>query len=454
MEYISEHDYKKLWNNAIISIDTSALLFMQQCDAQLAKYAMDTLLFVGERIWITNHVANFEMTNNFEYSGPRSGAVGRLNKFNKTLDESIININNKFKAIHSDLREEGHDLLADLLAEMDINKVLYDGFTNFKQNLDLSTEENKMFLQSGLVQLFQKLVCSKTSPVLTHEEILRIEQQGVVRYDEKIPPGYGDRDKNKNKFGDLIIWKELMKKSCVEKKPILFITRDKKDDWFNISDNEIVGVREELLKESKENNAEVFIIYFNDFIRMSLQFVNRNLEELIDKIDTVDELREQIETYIMDNIYGEIQDKLSEVGSFEHNSDYILIDVIEDVIILESSYEIDVDIVLIYCQVKFTAYVDHNYHFDSREPNLELSGKMDCQIDATVSINIYSGEYDEQIKMIDIKSTEIEFDDIEVIDSTDPLGNDDEDLDELNSDHEEYLDEEIERYEEERRKLI
>ncbi|QNR69772.1 hypothetical protein IAQ67_12630 [Paenibacillus peoriae] len=426
MTYISEEDFKRLWNSALISVDTSALIFLQECDATLAKYAMDTLLFFGERIWISPHVAKVEMLKNLEYTGERSGPIGRLNKFNKTFDDAISNIDAKFKSMHSELSEEGHALLADLVAEIDLNKVLYDAITNFKLNVDQSTEENKSFLQSKLVQVFQNSICSKTSPVLNDEEILQIEQEGIVRYDERKPPGFNDRNKRTNKFGDLIVWKELLKKSSGDKKPILFITRDKKDDWFKITNNEIDEVREELLTEAKENNAEIFIIYFSDFIRMSLQFVSRNLEELMDKIDRQeDELPEQIEMYINDNMYGAIQEKLTDIGRFEYNSDYVDIDVIEDVDIVESSYEILEKKVLIYCKVKFRAYVEHNYHFDSREPNMELSGIMDCQVKATVNIDILTGEHNEQIKLINIESTDIELEDVEVLASTDPLGNDD-----------------------------
>jgi len=37
-----------------------------------------------------------------------------------------------------------------------------------------------------------------------------------------------------NKFGDLIIWKEMIEKAKAEKRPIIFVTDDGKSDWWHI----------------------------------------------------------------------------------------------------------------------------------------------------------------------------------------------------------------------------
>src|SRR5690606_38623793 len=319
-------------------------------------------------------------------------------------ESSISDINDMFKSMNTELREEGHDLLADIITDIDINKFLYDVITNFKQKMDFSTEENRRFLQSGLVQMFQKSVCSKSNLILTSEEISQIEQEGIARYSEEKPPGYCDWKKDRNEFGDLIIWKELLKKSSNENKPILFITRDKKDDWFEIENDEVIGVREELVIESEENKAEVYLIYFNDLVRMSLEVVSKNVEALVDKIDSDDKLLEQIEVYINDNMYGAIQDELTETANIEHYSDFTNIDVIENVIILENEFEIFDDQVVINSKVEFDAYVDHNFYIGSKEPNMEFSGVMNSQIDVITYINVLSGEHNDKNKTLDISS--------------------------------------------------
>jgi hypothetical protein len=433
LTYIDEKTFKRLWSEAFISLDTSVLIFLQECDVELAKHVMDTLLFVEERIWISPHIANVEMIENFKYKGSRSGAIGRLNKFHKTLDNSIMKITDVFKSLCNELHEEGHELLADIISSVDTNEMFYDLISNFNNKMNESTRENREFLQSGLVQVFQKAVCNKSTQILTTEELSQIKFDGAARYKDRIPPGYCDWDKDKNQFGDLIVWKEILKKSHVDQKPLLFITRDKKEDWFKLDDNEIVGVRDELIDESKENTAEVFVIYFNDFVRMSFQMVSKNVEELIDRLDSDDELFHHIEYYIHENMYGEIQDRLSDMANSNYNSDFVMIDTIESIRILDTTFEVFDDCVDIDCQIEFEASVDHNYHYDSKEENIELSGNMVSMVDVRISIDLRSGHHDEKNKTLDLESISIEFGEIDVISSSDPFEDDNEENDEFES---------------------
>lgn len=453
MNYLSEKDFRRLWKSALISLDTSALLFLQECNAPYAKYAMDTLLFLEDRVWITSHVANVEMVPQRNYTGEVNGSLRKLNKFDREFDNTITAINAKFHSLQQNLDEQGHDLLSGLIAEIDINKVLYDVISNFKLNVALSTEENKEFLQSKLIQVFHKTLCSKTSLGFTEEEILDIEQEGVLRYEQCIPPGYGDKDKEKNKYGDLIIWKELLRKANQENRPVLFITRDKKEDWFKLADKEIVEVREELRKEAEANHAEVYVIYLNDFINMSLQFVSRNSNELHKKVDNQqNELAEQIEIYINENMYGELEENLKKVEIVEYNSNDVKVDVIEDVEITNFKYDIEDELVIINCTVTLTVYVDHSYGDGSEEDSIELPSTIECQVNACVYFDIFSGEHNEQIKLIDIDLPMIELDEVEVISSTDPLYHEDDFQEQPEPDYDEshidYLEAEYERMKE------
>ena len=53
-----------------------------------------------------------------------------------------------------------------------------------------------------------------------------------VRNQHRVPPGFLDSDKNDNKYGDYIIWKEIISK-CKESNSsaIIIITNDEKSDW-------------------------------------------------------------------------------------------------------------------------------------------------------------------------------------------------------------------------------
>ena len=73
----------------------------------------------------------------------------------------------------------------------------------------------------------------------SQEDIFTWCEEGQERYKKEIPPGFKDA-KSKDgvrKYGDLIIWKELLNFARTQSKDIVFITDDVKADWWE-SENE------------------------------------------------------------------------------------------------------------------------------------------------------------------------------------------------------------------------
>lgn len=94
----------------------------------------------------------------------------------------------------------------------------------------------------------------------TYTEFLDIVQEGDMRYRYSIPPGYMDIKEKRvdgvRVFGDLIIWKEILRYAKDKRKPVLFICDDVKEDWYKLFKNEKksekleeIAPREELLRE-------------------------------------------------------------------------------------------------------------------------------------------------------------------------------------------------------------
>jgi hypothetical protein len=77
-------------------------------------------------------------------------------------------------------------------------------------------------------------------PSPTQEDIFQWCEEGQERYKKEIPPGFKDA-KNKDgvrKYGDLIIWKEMLRFSRSNNINIIFITDDVKADWWEIQNDQ------------------------------------------------------------------------------------------------------------------------------------------------------------------------------------------------------------------------
>lgn len=90
-----------------------------------------------------------------------------------------------------------------------------------------------------------------------------------------MPPGYRDAQNNEKKeagqryiYGDLIIWKSVIKKAKEDKVDIIFLTNDNKEDWFEKYKGQTKGPRFELLREfHKETDQDIIIMSEAAFLK-------------------------------------------------------------------------------------------------------------------------------------------------------------------------------------------
>ena len=120
-----------------------------------------------------------------------------------------------------------------------------------------------------LTDLFEGRVGEKWQP----DQLKALKKEGEERYANKIPPGYKDSRKDAgqyDKYGDLIIWKDMIGKAKEEQRPVVFISDDAKEDWWWIHRGEKLGPRPELIQEFNECTGQSFHIYqFTQFLRIA-----------------------------------------------------------------------------------------------------------------------------------------------------------------------------------------
>lgn len=148
-------------------------------------------------------------------------------------------------------------------------------------------------INAELIKVFKNV-----SEQYTEEELKKIYNEGKERYKNSIPPGYKDQKGKENKgenslYGDLIIWKHLKKIATDKKQSIVFVTDDRKEDWWQKHNGETIGPRYELIKEFKQKtnqdiliyNSEQFLKYSSKFLKFDLNATSFNEVESIRKID-------------------------------------------------------------------------------------------------------------------------------------------------------------------------
>lgn len=185
------------------------------------------------KIWIPNQVA-------FEYLSRRSKAIADSNK---RYDNTQSSWDTLAKTICSNFRLAHDD--ASMTA---ITESIKDWLTKQKGAKMISTSDDYVLTQ--LTTLFD----NRVGDPFDEDKVKEIEKEGKERYAKKSPPGYmdekkGSTDLSDNIYGDLILWKQIMEYARESKSNIIFVTNDKKEDWWNTVDGQTIGPRAELRKE-------------------------------------------------------------------------------------------------------------------------------------------------------------------------------------------------------------
>ena len=97
-----------------------------------------------------------------------------------------------------------------------------------------------------------------------------------------------DTSKDIRKYGDLLVWKQVLDKSKELKKGIILITDDRKEDWWVRFKGKTLNPRPELKKEFQTETKQAFHMYQSDRF---LEFATKYLNEEINA-NAIQEIRE------------------------------------------------------------------------------------------------------------------------------------------------------------------
>jgi hypothetical protein len=141
------------------------------------------------------------------------------------------------------------------------------------------------------------LLDGKIGEKYSEEKVAEIWTLGKDRYDKCIPPGFRDADKSEEeRYGDLILWFQLIDKSKSTQKPIILVTDDTKDDWWWEFQGKTIGPRKELLIEMQNEASTLFYMYNTDrFVEEAQKYLSRATNpKVIDEIRHIRQANEAL----------------------------------------------------------------------------------------------------------------------------------------------------------------
>lgn len=288
----------KLWDEAIIIFDSSSLLNLYFLPKQTRKSVFENFFAkkLKNRLWIPYHVS-------FEYLKNRKSVIkkpiadnckplkeetlGSIKKSIKTLDDKISDLKNKTRKDdkYPHLPQDDIDNYIKLLDKFKIDSDSFE--KSIIKHIEKAENEIKQLENDDDVfDAIEKYFAVGRD--FNFNEIIEITKEGKHRYEFSIPPGYKDsNDKIGTQiFGDLIIWKQIIEHAVENKKNIIFICDDIKEDWCykeEGTEKRIKSPREELIKEIFDiANIEFWMYNLPQFLYKTNEFLLETPEDAID----------------------------------------------------------------------------------------------------------------------------------------------------------------------------
>lgn len=220
-------------------------------------------------------------------------------EFLKNRQKIIFNKNNDINSLEKlsdNFIKECCDILRLQAEEKEIKLIQTDlshWIEKVKHAYILDSSKDRILEQ--LLNLFE----GKVGMPYSEEQLIEIKKSAEQRYKNKVPPGYKDAGKqnasgDNNMYGDYIIWEQILDYSKFNNRNIIFITQDRKEDWWHRISGKTVGPRPELRKEFYDNTKMEFYMYTLDQFLQINRKINRNITSQIRSMEWEDKYNVQV----------------------------------------------------------------------------------------------------------------------------------------------------------------
>ncbi|MEU2353697.1 PIN-like domain-containing protein [Streptomyces misionensis] len=259
---ITKEEIFRTLKDSLIVVDSSVLLDLYRVTPSARKEMIESLLTVKENIWVPHQVALEFHRNRIEAArdqldfydetcksleSAQNQALQRLNEFAK---RSALDVTEKKK-----LKEPLEQAFRYAIEQVRTHQGKFD------------LTVGKVLNQDPVLESLARLLDGRVGNPLSEEDYVKAEAEAARRKEARIPPGYKDRAKKSNPYGDYIWWEQTLIKASEGRKPVLIISNDEKEDWINKRMDFSLGPREELVKEMRERADSILrIVNFPTFL--------------------------------------------------------------------------------------------------------------------------------------------------------------------------------------------
>lgn len=426
--------------NTLVVMDTNAWLNLYNLPIISLKEIVDVLEEYKDIFWIPNQV------HKEYYRHAKEKKDTRVSVFKNARAESLQNVETSKQRVTQILKtflnqsyissQELKDKLDEKYGE--IIDLIKEEYKKYEAEF---AEERKIIEDENIVdKLFDLVYEESKQEDFSIVEKMHICEEGEIRYKYQIAPGYTDAEKENDKndftrkYGDLIIWKEILKRvsgTCIN---VIFVQDEKKQDWLaQKGGNVLAPVLLEEYQSATNNSGKIEVCDFIGF----LENYGESMGLPVSKVEELTELlrfERRVYQYIIENMHEISQNKIEEFfddrysfyevanqitwnsvygGSFE-DADEFEIDNIE-ILAPTIYYEKNIKICtinskfVVHGRAEIKEYISREVSY-SGNVELDLSGEMYMDIIIDYSDTTADSDSAYEVANVDIRVSDVTWD--------------------------------------------
>ncbi|MEU2206944.1 PIN domain-containing protein [Streptomyces hygroscopicus] len=235
-------------SSSSIILDTNALLGLYRMDSVARGEYLNVLQNLAPRIWVPRQVLDEFHKNRLSALDSHMNA---LTEKSQAVEGAVNELENKLRDF-AKLRSLSGRQVADYMRPLqELTSEISRRVEVDVKSFDLSA--GQLASSDPILERLSALLDGRVGDKVNLEEIERRKALAVHRGSQEVPPGYKDyKKRGDDGVGDCLIWLEILDYAKVEKRPILFVSSDTKEDWMRYQCGLVIGPRPELIEEMRQ----------------------------------------------------------------------------------------------------------------------------------------------------------------------------------------------------------
>lgn len=280
------------WKNGILTVDTNVLLDLYRYHEGTRNSLIQSLQkFDGEK-WLSYQAAT-------EFFRNRTKVIVSSEKAFKQAQEETEKLSSSLESAVAQLK--GNRIIPVEVAGI-LESAVKSSISQAQSEISKAKEGYPKFLQDDpILSQLSELFSNAVGDDFKDEDRNKIAAEAEERKKNKVPPGYLDDGKDDDRpYGDFYLWRQIIDHAKTKGRPVVLVTSERKEDWWEKISGKTTGPRPELLKEAKQISGQRILIYQTErFLEHALKRFQQPVNEAaIEEIRAVSTWRSELDVAV------------------------------------------------------------------------------------------------------------------------------------------------------------